>query len=272
MAIGVTGGVSGHRAQGALATSSERVGRSLERLSSGKRLNAAVDDAAGLAIADRLSRDRAVTAQAVRNANDGVSVVRIADGALKQVGQITGRIAELTAQAASGLVSDAQRATIQQEVSQLQAEVDRIGQTTTFAGQNLFDGQPLTVFAGTTAEPGASVTLPSSSLSASALGLDAVDVSTQAGAQAAFASVDAAGAALAERQAALGAAEAQLGSVIDQLRTSGEQLAGAESRIRDADVAAEAADLAAASIRERLGVAAAAQANVSAGAALPLLR
>jgi flagellin len=272
MAISPTSGVPAQRAQNAIAPATERVGRALERLASGKRLNRAVDDAAGLAIADQLSRDRAVTAQAVRNASDGVSAMRIAEGALKQAGAITGRIAELATQAASGLVSDAQRATIQQEVAQLQAEVDRIAQTTTFNGQPLLDGQATTVFAGISADPGSVVTLPAAEVSANALGLDAIDVSTQAGAQAAFAAIDGAGAALAERQAALGAAGAQLGSVIDRLRMSAEQLAGAESRIRDADVAAEAAELAAASIRQQLGVAAAAQANVSARDATALLR
>lgn len=256
---------------GALHTHTAQAGRALERLAAGKRLNAAVDDAAGLAIADRLSRDRAVTGQALRNASDGISVVRIAEGALSQVGKLTGRIAELATQAASGTVGDAQRATLQAEVTQLTAEIDRIAAATTFNGQALFGGDPLSAQVGIDGDPNAAVVLPSDTLSAQALGLGGIDVSTQAGAQAAFAALDAAGNGIAARQAALGATGAQLASAIDQLRVSGEQLAASESRIRDADAAAEAADLAAARIREQLGVATAAQANVSAGVALQLL-
>ncbi|HEV7731053.1 MAG TPA: flagellin [Candidatus Binatia bacterium] len=256
---------------GALHAHTAQAGRALERLASGKRLDAAADDAAGLAIADQLSRDRAVTGQALRNASDGVSVVRIAEGAVSQVGKLTGRIAELATQAASGTVGDAQRATIQAEVTQLTAEIDRIAVTTTFNGQALFGGEGLSAQVALDGDPSDAIALPNGALSAAALGLDTVDVSTQAGAQAAFAALDTAGEAITAHQATLGATGAQLASAIDQLRVSGEQLAASESRIRDADVAAEAAELAAGRIREQLGVATAAQANVSAGAALQLL-
>ncbi len=271
MPISLNGALFTHTAQTALASSTRTLGRAFERLASGKRLNAAADDAAGLAIADQLSRDRAVTGQALRNASDGVSVLRIAEGAVSQVGKLTGRIAELATQAASGTVGDAQRATIQAEVTQLTAEIDRIAVTTTFNGQALFGGEALSAQVAIDGDPNGAVTLPGDVLSAAALGLDTIDVSTQAGAQAAFAALDAAGEGIASRQAGLGAAGAQLASAIDQLRVSGEQLAASESRIRDADVAAEAADLAAARIRQQLGVATAAQANVSAGMALHLL-
>ncbi len=260
---------SSERAQDGLVPAGRQTGRGLERLGSGQRLNAAGDDAAGLAIANHLQRDRALQAQAVRNAGDGVSALRIAESALTHVGMLTGRLAELATQAASGLVSDAQRASLNAEAAQLQAEIDRIGGTTQFNGQAVF-GNAIPVRVGV--EPdGAEVQVGSDALSAVALGLGATDLSTRAGAQAALDATAGAGDALAQRRAALGAAGAQIAAAVRDLRVRYEETAAAESRLRDADVAAEAAELVGGDIRSRLSVAVAAQANQASRAVVELL-
>lgn len=260
---------SSERVQDTLASAGQKTGRALERLASGRRLNAAVDDAAGLAVADGLQRDRALQAQAVRNAGDGVSALRIAESALSRVGDLTGRLAELATQAASGFLSDAQRATLSAEASQLQAEIDRLGDGTHWNGQALF-GNTIAVRVGV-APDGTEVQVGGDALSAAALGLGTTDLSTQAGAQAALDATAAAGDVLAQRRAALGAAGAQLAAAVRDLRVRYEETAAAESRLRDADMAAEAAALVGGEIRSRLAVAVAAQANQASRAVVELL-
>lgn len=270
MALTVNGSHAA-RVQDALATSLRDVGRAFGRLSSGRRIVDAVDDAAGLAIADRLSRDRAVLAQSIRNTSDGVSAARIAEGALAQTGQVAGRLAELASQAASGLLMDAQRGTIQEEAAQLRAELDRIGATTSFNGQPLF-GDAVTVRTDADGGAASDIDVGGPPLSAASLGLDGIDLGTADGARAALVAVDAAANDVARRRADLGATTARLDALVGDLRTRRDEAAGAEARIRDADVAAESAALARGRILARAGTAVAAQANLQAPAVLRLLR
>jgi len=137
MALNINTNVSSLNAQRHLAETSDTLSKSLERLSSGLRINSAADDAAGLAIADKLRADTRVASQAIRNANDGISAVSVGEQALGQVGDILTRLAELSSQSASGLVSNTQRSAIQNEFTALVSEVDRISNTTTFNGVNL---------------------------------------------------------------------------------------------------------------------------------------
>ncbi|MEH6910732.1 MAG: flagellin, partial [Oceanicoccus sp.] len=124
-------------AQNSLNKSQNSLQTSLERLSSGLRINSAKDDAAGLAIVDRMTSQIRGLNQAVRNANDGLSVAQVAEGALQESSNIMQRMRELSIQSANDSNSSTDRANIQKEVTQLQAELNRIGDTTTFNGKNL---------------------------------------------------------------------------------------------------------------------------------------
>jgi len=255
----------------------DRAGRqvrtSLERLSSGVRLNDAFDDAASLAIADSLARDTRVAAQAIRNANDGLSAVRIGDQALGQVGHLLGRLSVLATQAASGTVGDGQRSAIQQEFGQLVAEVDRI------AGSAAFNGTPLLSAGGTVqlqigldGAVTSQLAFPAVDGTAIGLGVAGLAVSSQASAQAALGPLSLAIAGLGLERARLGAVEGQLLASLSNLQVAREQLAAAESHLRDADAAAESATLVSSNIRHNLATAVAAQANHQASTVLRLLR
>ena len=246
---------------------------SLERLSSGVRINDAFDDAASLAIADSLARDTRVAAQAIRNANDGLSAVRIGDQALGQVGQLLGRLSALATQAASGTVNDGQRSAIQAEFGQLVAEVDRIAGSTSFNGTPLLSaGAAVQIQVGLDAATTSQLTFPAVDGTAEGLGVAGLAVSSQAAAQAALGALGSAVAALGLERARLGAVEGHLLASLSNLQVAREQLAAAESRLRDADAAAESATFVSSTIRGNLSVAVAAQANLQATAVLRLLR
>ena len=140
MALNIFTNVPSLNAQRHLETSSSSLNKSLERLSSGLRINSAADDAAGLALADRLRADVRIASQAIRNANDGISAISVGEKALGKVGEILTRLSELASQSATGLVSDTQRSAIQTEFTALVSEADRISVTTSFNGVNLLSG------------------------------------------------------------------------------------------------------------------------------------
>ena len=137
MALNISTNVPSLNAQRHLESSSNNLNRSLERLASGLRINSAADDAAGLAIADRLRADVRIATQAVRNANDGISAISIGEKALGKSGEILARLSELASQSATGTVSDSQRSALQEEFTALVSEIDRISNTTTFNSVNL---------------------------------------------------------------------------------------------------------------------------------------
>src|SRR5690242_1682498 len=138
MSLVINTNVASLNAQRNLNGSQTLLGKAIQRLSSGVRINSAADDAAGLAISDRMTTQVGGLNQAVRNANDGVSMLQTADSALGTVSQALQRIRVLAVQAANATNSDADKKALQQEVSQLTAEVDRVGRTTTFNGQKIF--------------------------------------------------------------------------------------------------------------------------------------
>ena len=252
------------------AGQTDLVGRSLERLASGSRLNSS-DDAAGLAIADGARLDTRISAQAIRNANDALSAARIADDALGRVGDLTGRMAELAAQAASGLLNDAQRGALEKEFGALHDEIDRTASTTTFNDTNLLTGGTTTVQVGSTGGPESQLPLTGVDASASSLGLAGASLATQDGARAAIDAVAGAADTVALARAALGAEESRVTATIATLRVRTEQQSAAAGQIEDADYAAESASELSQLIRGRLGVAVQAQANQRAGDVLALL-
>jgi flagellin-like hook-associated protein FlgL len=137
MALSIVSNIPALKAQNSLAVSTDRLNRSLARLSSGLRINEAQDDPAGLAVADQLRADVRLTGQAIRNANDGVSAINIADKALEQIGLSLARLAELAEQSATGTIADSQRTALQSEFASLVSEIDRIAAVTSFNGAQL---------------------------------------------------------------------------------------------------------------------------------------
>ncbi len=258
--------------QGFLTQATQRQGRAQERLASGKRINDAADDPAGLAVAGGLDQDARLAVQAARNVSDGLSAARIADGALSTTNAALARLSELATQGANGTLSDPQRAALQQEFNAVRAEIDRTAATTSFNGTPLASGgQGVTVSVGATGDASAHVTVPTPDTSAAGLGIQGSDVGTAAGAQAAVTALGDATAKVTDARAQTGAAESRLVHAADNLRVQYEQSAAAAGRISDADAAEESAAATAASIQAQIGVAVAAQGKHLAGTILNLL-
>ena len=248
---------------------------SLERLSSGLRINDAYDDAAGLAIADKLGRDVRVATQAIRNANDGISALAVGEKALGNVTDILTRLSELSSQASTGTVTDTQRSAIQEEFAALLSEITRISTTTTFNGVSLLSaGTSVQVEVGLDGTSNARIefTTVDGSLSGVLQGSTSIAASTQASAQSALGILTSAIAQVAKTRGSLGAYESRLFTAISNLRVARENFDAAQGRIRDADVAAESANLTRASILQQAGAAVLAQANQQPQLALTLLR
>ena len=140
MAITIGSNIASLKAQRTLGVSTDALTRTYEKLSSGQRINKASDDAAGLAIADSLRADQRISTVAIRNANDGISTIAIADGALGQIGNVLSRLAELAEQSANGVYSTTQRSALQNEFTALGSEIERIAVTTVFNGVRLLSG------------------------------------------------------------------------------------------------------------------------------------
>ena len=248
--------------------------KSLERLSSGFRINRAADDAAGLAISEKLRSQVSGLNQAVSNAQNGVSLIQTAEGALNETHAILQRVRELAVQSANDTNTDADRVQIQKEVTQLQEELTRISDSTEFNGKKLLDG----TYTGQLFQIGAnegqtlSVTIADTDATALAVDAAAVDVSTQAGASAAITAVDAAINTVSGTRADLGAVQNRLEHTINNLSVASENLAASESRIRDTDMAAEMMDFTRAQILSQAGTAMLAQANQMPQTVLQLLR
>lgn len=260
-------------AQRNLSKSQSALATSMARLSSGLRINSAKDDAAGLAISERFTAQIRGLNVAIRNANDGVSLAQTAEGALGSVTENLQRIRELAVQSANATNSDSDRAAIQAEVDQLVEEIGRVAEQTKFNGVALLDG----TFANQTFQVGANsgdtITLAGiTNASASALGVDAVDVTTAAGAGTAIGLVDTALDTVNSARATLGAVQNRFESTIANLQTAAENMSAARSRIQDADFAAETAALTRSQILQQAGMAMVAQANAMPQNVLSLLQ
>ncbi|MCO6430100.1 MAG: flagellin FliC [Deltaproteobacteria bacterium] len=272
-------------AQRNIGLSTERLRTAYERLSSGLRINRAKDDAAGLAIAESLKADARVATVAIRNANDGISVIAITDGAIGQITNVLSRLAELAEQSANGVFSNGQRSALQLEFSALMSEVERIAVTTEFNGLYLlsgggnvtfqvgFDGSSLSqvMYSGVQATLAAlGLASPNSSVHTYSI-TGATDELSQSAARQALDAVNTAIVSVTRNRGTLGAAESRLATTIENLQIARENFSAAESRIRDVDVAFEAAELTRLTILQQAGTAILAQANQQPQLALQLL-
>ena len=250
------------QAQRHLYNATLRVQKSMERLSSGLRINRAADDPAGLAISERLKSQIAALEVANRNAADGISLVQVAEGALDSVSDLLIRMKELTMQSRNGTVSDQQRTYLDAEFQTLMEEITRIGNATEFNGTNLLDGSQgvLAIQVGVGAGDTVDIDLGIDGTSAG-LGVDGSDILTSAGAAGAADLLDAAMDRVAGHRARLGASQNRFESIIRMNANLGENLSAANSRIRDVDVAKEMAELISAQIMQQAAVAVLAQAN-----------
>jgi len=246
--------------------------KTLGRISSGLRINSAADDAAGLGVAENLDAASRSLRQAMRNTNDGISVVQTAEGAANEVANIVKRMRELSVQSASETLDNGERAYIQDEFTQLSEEVDRIANVTEFNGLALADGTNATINVqvgiNNTADDQIAVTL--GDLSAATLGVDTgtIDLSTSTGASAALPALDTALDTLNAYRSDLGAVQNRLESSLRNLENTDQNLQAAESQIRDADFAQEASEMAKYNVMQQAGVAALSQAkNINQSAA-----
>jgi flagellin len=286
MAITIGSNIASLQAQRRLGIASDALSSTYEKLSSGQRINKASDDAAGLAIADSLRANQRVASVAIRNANDGISTIAIADSALGEIGNVLSRLAELSEQSANGVFSTVQRSALQNEFTALGSEIERIAVTTEFNGVKLLSGNAALVLqvgfsSGSTSQisyTGVQGTLAAlglavantSNLSFSINGATIVD--GQSAARLTLDAVNTAISSLASTRGVLGAAESRLRVAINNLSVARENFASAESRIRDVDVASEAAELTRLGILQQAGAAILAQANQQPSLALSLLR
>ena len=247
--------------------------KSTEKLSSGYKINRAADDAAGLAISEKMRRQIRGLTQASANAQDGISCVQTAEGALNEVHDMLQRMNELAVKAANGTNMDEDRSYIQQEVSQLTTEINRVAKTTTFNEQNLLNGsftnKKLQV--GSEKETGNQITISISAMNAGGLGVSGLSVSTTSNALDAISSVKAAITKLNEQRSRLGAIQNRLEHTINNLDNVVENTTSAESAIRDTDMASEMVKYSNNNILAQAGQAMLAQANQSNQGVLSLL-
>ena len=245
---------------------------SFEKLSSGKRINRAADDAAGLAVATQLKADASTLAVGSRNASYSQSALDIAGGALQEISNIAGRLGELATEAANGALSDDQRATLNAEYQQLSQEITRISESTQFNGRSLLQGDTLTSQVGTDSSADSSITVEGVNVNSTSSQVITQNISTQAGAQAALSAVNDFVSNVAQTQGQLGSAYSRLDSAIANNEVSRENRIAAASRIEDVDYAAEFAKKVAGEIRAQAGVAISASANQTAATVLNLLK
>ena len=267
MAMTINTNVSSLNAQRNLTASKDSLATSLERLSSGLRVNSSKDDAAGLAIADRMNAQIRGINVAIRNANDGISLAQTAEGALSTVSDVFQRMRELAVQAQNGSNGTTDRANLNTEYQQLSAEVTRIAAQTKFNGTAIIGaGSGAQVFQ-VGPNNGDTLTVTTTAVTTVSGGL-----TTAAAASTAVDALDTAMSAITTSRATYGAAMSRMSFAISNLQITGENQAAARGRIMDADFAAETASLSRAQILQQAGSAMVAQANQLPNQVLALLR
>jgi len=276
MGLSVFNNVEAQNAHRVLSNTGTQLSKSMERLSSGLRINRAADDAAGLAVSEGMRAQIRGMSVASRNAQDGVSLVQVADGALGNVGDMLQRVRDLAVQASNGTLTDAQRKNLDAEVQQVLTEIGKTGTDTEFNGLKILAGSVATAASAVTLQVGAnnsqSIAFTIGTVSASDLGISGIAVSTAASASAAIASIDAAISSVTTSRANLGAIQNRLEHTISRLGMTSENLQAAESRIRDADMAQEMIKFTKHQILQQSGTAMLAQANQAPQSVLSLLR
>ena len=284
MPVRIFNNIPSLNAQRILSKNNERLTQSVERISSGIRINRASDDAAGLSISEGLRSDIRALRQAVRNANDGISLINVGEGALNEQSSILIRLRELASQAATGTVGSTERQSIQLEFSALRNEIDRISATTTFNGIGLVDGSlgssvssnnqiiiQVGINSGSSSRINLNTDVGLGQVSSSSLELSALSVTSASNALTALTSINAAIGSVTQGRGKLGAVQNRLARSISNLSISIETLQAAESGIRDADIAEEVALLTRNQILVQASTAMVGQANLLPQTILQLL-
>ncbi|SVA94372.1 uncharacterized protein METZ01_LOCUS147226 [marine metagenome] len=284
MPVRIFNNVASLNAQRILGINNDRLAKSVERISSGIRINRGADDAAGLAISEALRSDIRGLRQAVRNANDGIALINVAEGALNEQSSILIRLRELASQAATGTVGSTERATIQLEFSALRNEIDRIAATSQFNGQGLVDGSlassissanQVFIQVGIDSTANSRINLNTEinlkAVTSTILGIDTLSVTAAAQALTTLDTINDAIATVTQARGQVGAVQNRLTRSVGNLAVSIENLQAAESGIRDADIAAEIADLTRNQILVQSATAMVGQANLIPQSILQLL-
>jgi flagellin len=276
MGLRINTNVASINAQRNLVKSKTGLDSSLEKLSSGARINKAGDDAAGLAVSEKLKAQIRSLGQAKRNANDGISLIQVAEGSLNEISSILIRLRELSIQASSDTIGDTERGFVNVEYQQLKNEIQRISESTEFNGTKLLvgEGQDLEIQVGTNNDPFKDrIVYPTAAQNSqlNALGITEINTDSKVNAQSAIANIDHAIETISANRANLGALQNRLTSTVNNLAVSEENMSASNSRIRDVDVASATADLARNTILNQAGVSVLAQANSLPNAALKLI-
>ena len=256
MPVRIFNNIASLNAQRILGINNDRLALSVERISSGIRVNRAADDAAGLGISEALRSDIRALRQAVRNSNDGIALINVAEGALNEQSSILIRLRELASQAATGTVGSTERATIQLEFNALRNEIDRISATTQFNGQGLVDGSlastvssanqvliQVGIDSGVNSRINLNEQINLTAVTSSSLGIDTLSVTAAAEALTTLDTINTAISKVTQARGQVGAVQNRLTRSVGNLSVSIENLQAAESSIRDADIAKEIADL-----------------------------
>jgi flagellin len=276
MGMRVSTNVGAINAQRNLMGSQRAMSKSMSQLASGSRINIAADDAAGLAISERLKSGIRSARQANRNANDGISMIQTAEGGLNEISNIVTRLRELGIQAASDTVGATERGFLDKEVQQMKSEVERIAKSTKWGTTNLLDGSTPTfdyqvgVF-NNPEEDRISFKASENVATLDALGLEGLDFTTKEGAQDALTSLDAAQDMANGMRANLGALQNRLTSTVDNLGVLEENMSAANSRVRDTDVAMASSEMTRNNILLQASTSTLAQANSTPQLALKLI-
>ncbi len=284
MPVRIFNNIASLNAQRILGDNNQRLAQSVERIASGIRINRGADDAAGLAISEALRSDIRALRQAVRNSNDGISLINVAEGALNEQSSILIRLRELSSQAATGTVGSTERATIQLEFTALRNEIDRIAATSEFNGQKLVDGSlasgvasanQILIQVGIDSTSDSRINLNTEvnlqAITSTTLGISTLSVTTAGAALTALDTINTAIATVTAGRGAVGAVQNRLVRTISNISISVENLQAAESAIRDADIAEEVALLTRNQILVQSATAMVGQANLIPQSVLQLL-
>ncbi len=284
MPVRIFNNIASLNAQRILGTNNERLAQSVERISSGIRINRGADDAAGLAISEALRSDIRGLRQAVRNANDGISLINVAEGALNEQSSILIRLRELASQAATGTVGSTERQAIQLEFTSLSKEIDRIAATTQFNGQGLVDGSlsssttsanqvliQVGIDSGVNSRINLNTEIALDAVTSTSLGISTIGVTSTANALTALDAINSAISTVTQSRGKVGAVQNRLTRSVGNLSVSIENLQAAESAIRDADIASEIATLTRNQILVQSATAMVGQANLIPQSILQLL-
>lgn len=246
--------------------------KSIERLSTGRRINSAADDAAGNAVATRMTSDVRGLNMAIRNANDGISLAQTAEGGMNEITSMLQRMRELSVQSANGTLAGGDRANLQLEVAALISQIDDVATRTDFNDVALLDGTNATISIQTGSNASETVSIALTDVDATALAVNALDISTDTGATAALTALDAALNTVTSAQASLGAAQNRMQTTVSNLTDRVANITESRSRIMDVDFSAETTNLAKNQILAQASTAMLAQANQSQQSVLSLIR